>query len=95
MIVSFACKETQKIFNGELSAKFPADIQRRAYEKLWMVNSAERLDDLRIPLSNHLEKLKGDRRDQHSIRINGTYRVCFVWNANSAMGVEIVNYHKG
>lgn len=94
MILSFACKETSRIFEGELSRKFPADVQQRAYVKLRELDSVEKLDDLKIPPSNNLEKLKGDRRHQHSIRINKTYRICFVWNGNCAMEVEMVNYHK-
>ena len=58
-----------------------------------MIDAANVIDDLRIPPSNHLEKLKGDRRGQHSIRINNQWRVCFVWNDNSASEMEIVDYH--
>jgi proteic killer suppression protein len=93
MITSFACKETQKIFNGEATGKFPVGILRRAYGKLWIIDSADRLEDLRNPPSNNLEKLKGDRAGQHSIRINDKYRACFIWNGNNAFNVEIVDYH--
>lgn len=93
MIKSFNCRETDKIFNGERSRKFPADIQKRAFQKLAMLDAAEHIDDLRIPPSNMLETLSGDRKGQWSIRINHKYRICFVWNENEANNVEIVEYH--
>lgn len=64
-----------------------------ARRKLLMVNAAVDLNDLRVPPANHLESLKGDRRGQHSIRINGQFRVCFTWSASGAEDVEITDYH--
>lgn len=71
----------------------PHDIQRRALAKLEILNAAERLDDLRIPPSNRLEKLTGDREGQYSIRINDQWRICFAWQGGDAHEVEIVDYH--
>jgi len=79
MIITFKCTETEKIFERRISKKFPRNIQPRARKKLLMLDSASYLDDLRIPPANRLEALKGDRKGQHSIRINNQWRVCFVW----------------
>ena len=93
MIKSFHCKETEKIWDGIASRKFPADIQDRALRKLRLLDVARTLEDLREPPSNHLEALKGDRKGQMSIRINKQWRICFMWNEGEATGVEIVDYH--
>jgi len=93
MIQSFRCKETEKIFQGIISRKFPLDIQSRAFNKLAAIQVSLTLDDLKSPPSNHLEQLKGDRGDQYSIRINNKYRICFRWYDNDALNVEIVDYH--
>lgn len=93
MIKSFKCKETKKIWNGNYSKKLPADIQRRAFIKLNMIDASNDVNDLIVPPSNHLEVLKGDRKDQYSIRINDQWRVCFSWIDNDAYDVEIVDYH--
>jgi toxin HigB-1 len=93
MIRSFADKETEKLFNRELSKKLPRDIQRIARRKLEVLDAAESLNDLRIPPSNRLEKLKGERKNQNSIRINDQWRICFEWRETDAYEVEIVNYH--
>ena len=93
MIKSFNCRETEKIFNGIRSKKIPTDIQKRAFQKLTMIDAAENVDDLRIPPSNMLETLSGNRQGQWSIRINHKYRICFVWHNNQADNVEIVEYH--
>ena len=93
MIKSFRDKETEKIFNREFSRKLPPTIQRVARQKLEVLNAAEALQDLRIPPSNHLEKLAGKRKGQHSIRINDQWRICFVWKGTDAHNVEIVDYH--
>ena len=94
MIKSFKCKETKLIFEGKYSKKFPDDIQRRAERKLRMLDSAEKIEDLKIPPSNNLESLAGDRKGQWSIRVNHKYRICFEWIKNEAVNVEIVQYHK-
>ena len=93
MIKSFRCKETLIIYNLEFSKKFPRAIQQRAYEKLRMLNNSADLNDLRIPPSNHLEKLKGDRANSYSIRINKQWRICFKWINGIAEDVEIIDYH--
>jgi toxin HigB-1 len=94
MIVSYRCKETQKIFNRQYSRKLPLDIQKVAMRKLWQIDAATIIEDLRIPPGNHLEALKGNRKGQHSIRINQQYRICFQWQGNNAHLVGIVDYHK-
>ena len=93
MIVSFRCKETEKIFNRNYSKKFPSDIQRVALRKLRMINHSQNITDLKVPAGNRLEELKGKRRGQFSIRINDKWRICFVWKENNAHEVEIVDYH--
>ena len=93
MILSFKCKETAKIFEIGFSRKFPTGILRSAIIRLAMLNRSGKLDDLKVPPSNHLEKLSGDRKGQYSIRINDKYRVCFKWEGNNAFEVEIVDYH--
>jgi proteic killer suppression protein len=93
MIKSFKDKATAKVFDIGYSRKFPGTILKSAIVKLAMVNNAHTLDDLKVPPSNHLEKLHGDREGQYSIRINDKYRVCFRWEAGNAFDVEIVDYH--
>ena len=93
MIESFASKETEKIFQGQISKKLPLEIQRTARRKLIYLDDAEDLHDLQAPAGNRLEKLRGVRAGQHSIRINDQWRVCFDWIDNKARNVEIVDYH--
>jgi len=93
MIRNFADKETEKIYNQKFSKKIPQSIQKIALRKLIMINGAERLDDLRVPPSNRLEALKGNRQGQYSIRINNQYRICFVFLESGIEQVEIVDYH--
>lgn len=93
MIESFASGETEKIFRGKTSTKLPKDIQRTARRKLLYLDDAVDLQDLLAPPGNRLEKLKGDRAGQHSIRINDQWRICFKWSDNKAQNVEIVDYH--
>ena len=93
MIQSFKCKETEKIWNQEYSKKFSENIQRIALRKLFMIQRVKELKDLMAPPANRLEKLKGDRKDQYSIRINDQYRICFQWEDSNAYNVEIVDYH--
>jgi proteic killer suppression protein len=94
MIRTFKCKETEKIFERERSIKIPMEIQRTAFRKLRMLNRSQDINDLRVPPANRLEKLKGDRTGQYSIRINDQWRICFEWHDNDAFKVEIVDYHK-
>jgi proteic killer suppression protein len=93
MIESFASEETEKIFRGQVSKKLPKDIQRTARRKLLYLDDAEDLNDLLAPPCNRLEKLKGNRAGQYSIRINDQWRICFKWSGNKAKDVEIVDYH--
>lgn len=94
MIKSIKDRETEKIFQRERSRRLPPEIQQKAYRKLRMLNNAGNLNDLRTPPANRLEKLKGDRAGQHSIRINERWRICFTWQSGDANDVEIVDYHK-
>lgn len=93
MIRSFADEETEKVFRRERSRRLPPDVQRRAHRKLLLVHAAERLDDLRVPQGNRLERLKGGREGQHSIRVNDQWRICFRWAGGDAFEVEIADYH--
>ena len=93
MIRSFADKRTVAIFAGHAVRGLPGSIQQRARMKLVSIDAAGLLDDLRRPLGNRLEALRGERRGQHSIRINDQWRVCFVWRDGAAWEVEIVDYH--
>ncbi|WP_299976515.1 type II toxin-antitoxin system RelE/ParE family toxin [Desulfobacula sp.] len=93
MIKSFKCKETEKVFNRIYSKNWPKSIQAIALRKLRMIKNSQNLTDLRIPPSNRLEKLKGDRKDQYSIRINDQWRICFTWEHPDAYNVAIVDYH--
>jgi proteic killer suppression protein len=93
MIRGFACHETEKLFNDESSRRLPTQIQRVARRKLLVLHQARSLNDLRVPYGNRLEALKDDRKGQHSIRINEQWRVCFRWQGEDALDVEIVDYH--
>jgi proteic killer suppression protein len=93
VIRSFRDSETQKVFERRRSRRFSAGVQKLALRKLLMVDAAESLDDLRVPPGNRLEKLKGNREGQHSVRVNDQWRVCFVWKDDDAHEVEVVDYH--
>ena len=93
MIRGFRGKAAEAIWRGETPKGFPADLVRRTQVKLAMLAAAADLVDLKIPPANRLEALKGDRRGQHSIRINDQWRICFVWRDGHADEVEIVDYH--
>lgn len=93
MIKSFACRETEKIWNGNTSKKFPISIQSIARRKLRMINNSINIADLRIPPANRLKKLKGDLRGMYSIRINEKYRIIFNWKSANSYHVEIIDYH--
>lgn len=93
VIRNFADKETEKIFNRGVSRRLPSDIQRIARRKLEILNAAASVQDLRSPPANRLEKLKGVREGQHSIRINDQWRICFRWSGSDAYDVEIADYH--
>lgn len=93
MIRGFVDREAEMIWAGTSSRKLPADIQQVARRKLRMLNSAAVLDDLRIPPANRLEALKGDRKGQHSIRINDQWCICFRGKTGDAHDVQIVDHH--
>ncbi|KGM33785.1 type II toxin-antitoxin system RelE/ParE family toxin [Inquilinus limosus] len=93
MIKSFANARTEKIARGIAVKGVPADSLRRAVAKLFLLDTVTRLDDLRVPPGNRLEALKGDRKGQHSIRVNDQFRICFVWRDGDAYDVEFVDYH--
>lgn len=92
MIRSFKCKGTEKLFNDISVSKFKA-FERQARRKLAMLNAAVSLDNLKVPPGNRLELLTGNRKGQHSVRINQQWRICFKWKDNDAFSVEIVDYH--
>lgn len=91
MIKSFRSKETEKLFARRQAARYPADIQRNASRKLLLLDAAEKIDDLRVPPGNRLEKLTGSRHGQYSIRINDQWRICFRWSEGDAYEVELVD----
>ncbi len=93
MIKSFRNKETVKIWDGVRSKKLPSEIQNTARRKLRMLNSSQDINDLKIPPSNRLEKLGGNLKKYHSIRINKQWRIIFIWQNNDAFEVEIIDYH--
>ena len=93
MIRRFQGKETERIWQGQVSRRLPIQIQQVARRKLRMLNNARSLEDLRIPPNNRLEALAGNRVGQHSIRINRQWRLCFRWQDGDAYDVEIVDYH--
>ena len=92
MIHSFLNAETEAIFHSQAVPRF-RNIERVARRKLLQLHAATRLDTLKVPPGNHLEALTRDRKGQHSVRINGQWRICFVWRTDGAHQVEIVDYH--
>ena len=93
MIQSFADAETEKLYRNLVSRRLPQNLQSVMHRKLVMVNAAAKLEDLRVPPGNRIEALKGDRKGQHSIRVNQQWRVCFRWTESGPADVEIVDYH--
>jgi proteic killer suppression protein len=93
VIRSFKDPEAERIFRRERSRKLPQSIHRPALKKLLVLDAADSLADLRVPPGNRLEKLSGERRGQHSIRINDQWRICFRWKDGDALDVEIADYH--
>ena len=93
MIHSFGDRDTERLFQRESVRRYPAELQRTMLRKLGVVDAAEQLEELRVPPGNRLEKLKGVRAGQHSIRINDQWRICFRWKDGNAYDVAIVDYH--
>src|SRR6266851_1357039 len=93
LIVNFKCAETERVWQRQWSRRLPGNIQQKALHKLQLLDAAVRLENLRVPPGNRLEALKGDRKGQHSIRINQQWRICFKWADGNAHEVEIVDYH--
>ena len=92
MIISFADRDTEELWRRERSRRY-GQVARVALRKLLQLHAAERLADLAVPPGNRLERLAGERRGQHSIRINDQWRLCFRWTDRGAEDVEIVDYH--
>ena len=93
MIRTFRDKETEQLFQRQASRRFPANLQQAMWRKLAILHAAERLDDLRVPPGNRLEKLSGKRIGQYSVRVNDQWRICFEWREGDAYEVEITDYH--
>lgn len=92
-IKTWACSDTKVVFEGGNPNRFPQTLLRRAQRKLWMLDAAVDVRDLRAPPGNRLEKLSGNREGQYSIRVNDQYRICFTWRGGDAYHVELVDYH--
>jgi toxin HigB-1 len=93
MIVEFSCKETEKVWNGEHTGKWSSQVCKVALRKLFMLNAAYKLEDLRIPPSNRLHVLKDNLKGYYSISINMQWRIIFLWNDSQVKGVKITDYH--
>jgi proteic killer suppression protein len=93
MIVSFADKDTEEFWQTGKSRKLPVDARKRAYARLQALDASKELKDLLVPPGNQLEKLKGDRKNQYSIRVNRQWRICFVWKDGEAHDVAFIDYH--
>jgi proteic killer suppression protein len=93
VIQSFANTTTEKVWRREHVRRIGTDIHRQAHRKLIQLNAAGQLDDLRVPPGNRLEKLRGDREGQYSIRVNDQFRICFTWTSTGPAEVELVDYH--
>lgn len=94
MIRSFACRDTERLFLRERVRRFPPGLLTVMLRKLLVLEAAETLQDLRVPPGNRLQKLRGGRLGQFSIRVNDQWRVCFRWSEGNAYDVEIVDYHQ-
>ena len=93
MIRSFGTKDTERIWHEQYVKRADRMVQRAALRKLELIHAAKGVEDLRVPPGNRLERLVGDRRGQHSIRVNAQWRLCFVWREGGADNVELVDYH--
>lgn len=93
MIRSFGSKDAERLWNEQYAKRVDRAVQRVTLRKLELIHAAKDVDDLRVPPGNRLERLVGDRRGQHSIRVNAQWRLCFVWRDGGAEDVELVDYH--
>jgi toxin HigB-1 len=93
VIQSFGDADTQRVWRRERVRRFGSDLQRMANRQLLIIDAAETLNDLRVPPGNRLERLRGERVGQYSIRINDQWRICFTWSAAGPANVEIIDYH--
>jgi toxin HigB-1 len=93
VIKGFRDRDTERLFSRQPVRRWSPQLQKVALRKLRMLDAAENLNDLRVPPGNRLERLRGDRTGQHSIRINDQWRICFHWRTGDAYDVEIVDYH--
>jgi len=93
MIKSFRDRDTERVFARERSRRLSKGVQRLAQRKLLILDAAESLDELRVPPGNHLERLSGNRKGEHSIRVNDQWRICFRWSKGHSCEVEIADYH--
>ncbi len=93
VIQSFGDADTERVWRRERVRRFGSDLQRMANRKLLIIDAAETLNDLRVPPGNRLERLRGERVGQYSIRINDQWRICFTWSAAGPANVEIIDYH--
>jgi proteic killer suppression protein len=93
MIAGFRDADTEELWTSGRCKRLPAQLNRQALKKLYILNAALALGNLTVPPGNRLERLRGNREGQHSIRINDRYRVCFVWRDGNAHDVEVVDYH--
>lgn len=93
MIRSFGNRSTERIWSEQFAKGIDRAVQRVALRKLELLHAAATVEDLRIPPGNRLERLKGDRKGQHSIRVNDQWRICFIWKDGGADHVELVDYH--
>jgi toxin HigB-1 len=94
MIMTFSDSDTERLFHGQRPKRLPNQIWRITTRKLLILDGADALEDLQVPPGNRLEKLKGNREGQYSIRINDQWRICFVWREGNAYQVEIADYHR-
>jgi proteic killer suppression protein len=93
MIKSFSCEQTEMIWLGNKSRRFPSEIQNTARRKLRMLNNSFSINDLRVATSNRLEKLKGNLKGYYSLRVHDKYRIIFKWKSSNAHEVKIIDYH--
>jgi len=93
VIRSFGSKDTERIWHEQYVKRVDRPVQRATLRNLELIHAAKDVEDLRVPPGNRLERLVGDRRGQHSIRVNAQWRLCFVWKDGGADNVELVDYH--